>query len=403
MVPDLQTLTSINPGIPDVALPSAAVEISKSVANVALDKISSVQDRASASAIPSAAVDISKSLATVVAASTNAATETGTRAISSLFGRFGGVINMASTTSPSDEKSSFNDDGNDILDTTETSDNETSTDLETKNSPHIKPTVIQTDAFYESIVRHKDNFNPDPAQKSLFDDFSSNVSLRIDAETLNLVCNHYRYSMESDEKDELEWKTLHSILLKITNEDAILGSSLLISEILENYKKFVTVDEIVVEEKQSANLAVREEESTDMQENDGWENDWSDPDLSGISEDEERGEERNEKMITRTVNVAKSLVDNLIKHNVDKSTGADLALYVISLALVIEKTEIEPELAFKIPYKTIFAIAKRYMNVQLKCDSDARSSINDYYCDENLYKLLSEAIEAVKSITPESC
>ena len=87
---------SINPGIPDVALPSAAVEMSKSVANVALDRISSVQERASASAIPSAAVDISKSLATVVAAGTNVATETGTRAISSLFGKLGGVMSMAS-------------------------------------------------------------------------------------------------------------------------------------------------------------------------------------------------------------------------------------------------------------------------------------------------------------------
>ena len=119
MVPDLQTLSSINPGIPDVALPSAAVEISKSVANVALDKISSVQDRASVSAIPSAAVDISKSLATVVAAGTNVATETGTRAISSLFGRLGGVMNMASAASPIEEKNSFSDGENDIPDTTE--------------------------------------------------------------------------------------------------------------------------------------------------------------------------------------------------------------------------------------------------------------------------------------------
>ena len=158
-----------------------------------------------------------------------------------------------------------------------------------------------------------------------------------------------------------------------------------------------------MEEKKSENLAAEDEESTDMHENDGWENDWSDPDLSGLSEDEETGKGKEEKVITKTVNVAQSLVENIVNLNkTDKSTGADLALYVVSLALVIEKTDIEPEVAFKIPYKVIFAIAKTYMKTQLKCDSKRRSSTNEHTCDENLYNLLSEAIEAVKSITPES-
>ena len=100
---DLQKL-SMSTGLPDVTLPAAAVEISKSVANVALEKISAVPDRAPVSAIPSAAVDLSKSLASVVAVGTNAATETGTRAISSLFGRLGGVISMSGTTSTSTEE-----------------------------------------------------------------------------------------------------------------------------------------------------------------------------------------------------------------------------------------------------------------------------------------------------------
>ena len=114
MVPNLQKL-SINTGIPDVVLPSAAIEMSKSVANVALDRLSSAQDRASASAIPSAAVDISKSLATAVAAGTNVATETGTRAISSLFGRLGGVMSMASASPSLPEESTLSDEDDNNL------------------------------------------------------------------------------------------------------------------------------------------------------------------------------------------------------------------------------------------------------------------------------------------------
>ena len=98
-------MLSMRPSIPDVVLPTAAVEISKSVAITALDKIAAVPDNAPVSAIPSAAVDISKSLATVVAAGTNVATETGTRAISSLFGRLGGVISMGTSSTTTDDQS----------------------------------------------------------------------------------------------------------------------------------------------------------------------------------------------------------------------------------------------------------------------------------------------------------
>merc|ERR1712212_1216957 len=103
-----------------------------------------------------------------------------------------------------------------------------------------------------------------------------------------------------DENDEIEWNTLQNMLLRINSEDAVLGVSLILSEILVKYQKFETIEEIVNKDEQGEKPDINENEPTEMQENDGWENDWSDPDLSGLSEDEET-EQKNDEITTRTV------------------------------------------------------------------------------------------------------
>ena len=400
IVPDLQKL-SITPAIPDVALPSAAVEMSKSVANVALDRISSVQERASASAIPSAAVDISKSLATVVAAGTNVATETGTRAISSLFGKLGGVMSMASASPTTEDQGSICEEDKSVSESEETY-NEVKTESKLESILPKKSTKVKTDSFYELPIRDKDDFTLNTMEKTIFEDFSSNSSLSVDPDMLQLLSNHYRNSMESDENDEIEWKTLQNILLRINSEDAVLGVSLILSEILEKYHKFETIEEIVDKGEQCEKPEINENEPNEMHENDGWENDWSDPDLSGLSEDEET-EQQNDETTTRTVNVAQNLVDNIVNHNKDdKSRGAELALYVTSLALLLEETNISPDVAFRLPYKAVLAIANKYKNSQLKCDNASFDSKNENECDYSIIKLLSKTIDTAKSIETQN-
>ena len=397
MVPDLQKL-SINPGIPDVALPSAAVEMSKSVANVALDRISSVQERASASAIPSAAVDISKSLATVVAAGTNVATETGTRAISSLFGKLGGVMSMASASPTTHDQDNLCEEDQSVRESEEKLYNEVIEESKLVSIHPKKSTKVKTDSFYELPIRDKDDFTHNTTEKTIFEDFSSTSSLSLDPDMLQLLSNHYRNSMESDENDEIEWNTLQNILMRINSEDAVLGVSLILSEILEKYQKFETIEEIVTKDEQCEKPEINENEPTEMQENDGWENDWSDPDLSGLSEDEET-EQKNDETTTRTINVAQNLVDSILNHDKDdKSRGAELALYVTSLALLLEKTNVSPDVAFRLPYKAVLAIANKYKNSQLKCDNASVDSKNENECDYSIIKLLSKTIDTAKSI-----
>ena len=400
MVPNLQKL-SINTGIPDVVLPSAAVEMSKSVANVALDRLSSVQDRASASAIPSAAVDISKSLATAVAAGTNVATETGTRAISSLFGRLGGVMSMASASPSLPEESTLSDeDDNNLVE--EKMENEVTKESELECSFHKKPIKVKIDSFYELIINDKDVYPNTSTEKTIFEDFSSNSSLGLDPDLLNSISSYYRSSIESDDNDEIKWKTLQDIILKINNEDAVLGTSLILSEIINKHNKFESIEEIV-EENQTCTPEIKEDESTDMHENDGWEDDWSDPDLSGLSEEEDSNKKQIDKTVTRIVNVAKHLVESLVHYkNDDKKSRTELALYVISLALVLEKQEITPEVAFKLPSKAVMAIANKYRNSQLKCDSESHNSKTENDCDYNLIDLFSEVIQETKSIYQET-
>ena len=166
-------------------------------------------------------------------------------------------------------------------------------------------------------------------------------------------------------------------MLRINSEDAVLGVSLILSEILEKYQKFETIEEIVKKDELCKKPEINENEPAEMQENDGWENDWSDPDLSGLSEDEET-EQKNDETTTRTVNVAQNLVDSILNHDKDdKSRGAELALYVTSLALLLEKTNVSADVAFRLPYKAVLAIANKYKNSQLKCDNASFDSKNE--------------------------
>ena len=399
IVPDLQKL-SITPAIPDVALPSAAVEMSKSVANVALDRLSSVQDRASASAIPSAAVDISKSLATVVAAGTNVATETGTRAFSSLFGKLGGVMSMASTSATTPDEDSSHDDHHCARKEEETLDDDIKIEPKCEIGYPKKTFKLKTDSFYESIVNERETFSPN-IEETIFGDFSSNSSFSLDPEMLQLFCNHYRNSLESDKADEIEWKTLHNIVMKINSEDAALGISLILSEIMERYKNYETIEETIPEDKKIDTPEVTNE-SADVHEDDGWENDWSDPDLSGLSEDEAEPEPKQEQIVKRTVNVAQNLIDNVVNYNKgDKSKGVELALYIVSLAVLLDKSNISPDVAFKLPYKAVLGIANKYMKSQLKCDTECPDSNNENNCDNSFIKMLSKTIDVAKSIEPE--
>ena len=121
-----------------------------------------------------------------------------------------------------------------------------------------------------------------------------------------------------------------------------------------------------------------------------------------MSEDEET-EQKNDETTTRTVNVAQNLVDSILNHNKDdKSRGAELALYVTSLALLLEKTNVSPDVAFRLPYKAVLAIANKYKNSQLKCDNASLDSKNENECDYSIIELLSKTIDTAKSIEKQN-
>ena len=384
---DLQKL-SMSTGLPDVTLPAAAVEISKSVANVALEKISAVPDRAPVSAIPSAAVDLSKSLASVVAVGTNAATETGTRAISSLFGRLGGVISMSGTTSTSTEEEIH------ISNAKPPSEGGAETTLDdnsgineaTLDPVKVDPTSkLMVDNFYETC------FKPQVVQETAagrpFEDFSSASELSVDLDTLNLLSRHYRNAIEFDEKDELEWALLQDILLSIISEEATIGISLALSELMYRNNEFVTIEE--PQKVNEINVSNDKLDESVPKEEDGWEDDWSDPELSDNSEDD--AGDHKESVVSRTVNVAEKFIEDILNYNSkSKSIGADLALYIASLAVLIEDVGINPNVAFKISMKSVFPIASTYAKAQSeKCDSDKS--------DKFATKLFLKTVEMVKS------
>ena len=384
---DLQKL-SMSTGLPDVTLPAAAVEISKSVANVALEKISAVPDRAPVSAIPSAAVDLSKSLASVVAVGTNAATETGTRAISSLFGRLGGVISMSGTTSTSTEEEIH------ISNAKPPSEGGAETTLDdnsgineaTLDPVKVEPTSkLMVDNFYETC------FKPQVVQETAagrpFEDFSSASELSVDLDTLNLLSRHYRNAIEFDEKDELEWALLQDILLSIISEEATTGISLALSELMYRNNEFVTIEE--PQEVNEMNAFNDKLDESVANEEDGWEDDWSDPELSDNSGDD-TGDQK-ESVVNRAVNVAEKFLEDILNYNSkSKSIGADLALYIASLAVLIEDVGIKPDVAFKISMKSVFPIASTYAKAQSeKCDSDKS--------DKFATKLFLKTVAMVKS------
>ena len=384
---DLQKL-SMSTGLPDVTLPAAAVEISKSVANVALEKISAVPDRAPVSAIPSAAVDLSKSLASVVAVGTNAATETGTRAISSLFGRLGGVISMSGTISTLAEEES---DSTNVKPPSEGGDETKANDNSQINEVTFDPVKVDptsklmVDNFYETCSQ------PQLAQEMAagrpFDDFSSASVLSIDLDTLNLLSRHYRNSIEFDEKDELEWTLLQDILLSIISEEATTGISLVLSELMYRNNEFVTIEE--PQEVNEMNKLNDKLDESVANEEDGWEDDWSDPELSDNGEDD-TGDQKG-SVVSRTVNVAEKFLEDILNYNSkSKSIGADLALYIASLAVLIEDVGIKPDVAFKISMKSVFPIASTYAKAQSeKCDSDTS--------DKFATKLFLKTVAMVKS------
>ena len=384
---DLQKL-SMSTGLPDVTLPAAAVEISKSVANVALEKISAVPDRAPVSAIPSAAVDLSKSLASVVAVGTNAATETGTRAISSLFGRLGGVISMSGTTSTSTEEEIH------ISNAKPPSEGGAETTLDdnsgineaTLDPVKVEPTSkLMVDNFYETC------FKPQVVQETAagrpFEDFSTASELSVDLDTLNLLSRHYRNAIEFDEKDELEWALLQDILLSIISEEATIGISLALSELMYRNNEFVTIEE--PQKVNEINVSNDKLDESVPKEEDGWEDDWSDPELSDNSEDD-AGDPKG-SAVSKTVNVAEKFIEDILNYNSkSKSIGADLALYIASLAVLIEDVGINPNVAFKISMKSVFPIASTYAKAQSeKCDSDKS--------DKFATKLFLKTVEMVKS------
>ena len=384
---DLQKL-SMSTGLPDVTLPAAAVEISKSVANVALEKISAVPDRAPVSAIPSAAVDLSKSLASVVAVGTNAATETGTRAISSLFGRLGGVISMSGTTSTSTEEEIHISNAKPPSEGgAETTLDDNSGINEAKLDPvKVDPTSkLMVDNFYETC------FKPQVVQETAagrpFEDFSSASELSVDLDTLNLLSRHYRNAIEFDEKDELEWALLQDILLSIISEEATTGISLALSELMYRNNEFVTIEE--PQKVNEINVSNDKLDESVPKEEDGWEDDWSDPELSDNSEDDAGDQKKS--VVSRTVNVAEKFIEDILNYNSkSKSIGADLALYIASLAVLIEDVGINPNVAFKISMKSVFPIASTYAKAQSeKCDSDKS--------DKFATKLFLKTVEMVKS------
>ena len=392
-------MLSVKASIPDVILPAAAVEISKSVANVALEKISAVPDRAPVSAIPSAAVDISKSLATVVAAGTNVATVTGTRAISSLFGRLGGVINIASSTSTTADEPNF------MMEKKEISaqDNEEA-EIEKGEEPNKLLRLdtgthgsICVDSFYESALEENDfsMLSKGDGGKLPFEDFSCTSYLSVDDDTLNLVSRYYRNTIEEDEQSDIDWNVLQDIILAITNEDVSFGVALLLAELLEKQSQSITTEEVVevdhqYESKKDSNAKKSvsnskitdsdiEETETNLNENDGWENDWSDTQLSDDN-DSETAEKVEKQIIRKEMNMAEKLIKDLMEYNGKKSVGFELAVYIASMAILIQELNFSPETVFKIPSQMVFAIARKHVKESHLCDTDELEKCKSCIC-----------------------
>jgi len=319
---------------------------------------------------------------------TNAATETGTRAISSLFGRLGGVISMSGTTSTSTEEEIH------ISNAKPPSEGGAETTLDdnsgineaTLDPVKVEPTSkLMVDNFYETC------FKPQVVQETAagrpFEDFSSASELSVDLDTLNLLSRHYRNAIEFDEKDELEWALLQDILLSIISEEATIGISLVLSELMYRNNEFVTIEE--PQKVNEINVSNDKLDESVPKEEDGWEDDWSDPELSDNSEDD--AGDHKESVVSRTVNVAEKFIEDILNYNSkSKSIGADLALYIASLAVLIEDVGINPNVAFKISMKSVFPIASTYAKAQSeKCDSDKS--------DKFATKLFLKTVEMVKS------
>merc|ERR1712141_932990 len=96
-------------------------------------------------------------------------------------------------------------------------------------------------------------------------------------------------------------------------------------------------------------------------------------------------------VVSRTVNVAEKFIEDILNYNSkSKSIGADLALYIASLAVLIEDVGINPNVAFEISMKLVFPIASTYAKAQSeKCDSDKS--------DKFATKLFLKTVEMVKS------
>ena len=91
-----------------------------------------------------------------------------------------------------------------------------------------------------------------------------------------------------------------------------------------------------------------EETETNWNENDGWENDWSDTQLSDDN-DSETTEKVEKQIIHKEMNMAEKLIKDLMEYNGKKSVGFELAVYIASMAILIQELNFSPETVFKIP------------------------------------------------------
>ena len=74
--------------------------------------------------------------------------------------------------------------------------------------------------------------------------------------------------------------------------------------LIEKQNKFVTIEE-TVDVASNKEISDGDVMPSDLQEADGWENDWSDPDLSGLSGDEDIDKVKEDRTtVQKTVNIS---------------------------------------------------------------------------------------------------
>ena len=262
----------------------STVQVAGQALNTTVDVLSN------AAPIPSAAVGISKSLATAVAAGTNVATEKGTKAFSSLFGRLTGYA-----TAPTDDGA---------LPVEEEPIREEEENEEELILPKSQDPVFNVCSFYQDAFECSVRLG---GKRVPFENFSTSSHGVIDRQDRLLLMSYFQDVQSSS------WDDLEDVLVRILSQDSQLGIVLLLGELANRLNEEI---EVMVEK-----------ESPEKEEESGGEG-WDDAELDLDDDDGET------TMETKSVN----LVENVLRKIFENDPKVGTLLVLLSETLPVLKT-----------------------------------------------------------------